>query len=233
MTEPAPSKPATPHYTFHPLAETFPLISAEELSALADDIAKNGMHERITLFDSKILDGRNRYLAAKSAGVTLSLADHFRQLARGVDPWDFVVSENIQRRHLTGEQRRDVIASLLKADPTKSDRAIAAIAKVDNKTVGKVRDGLVATEEIPQLETTTGQDGKKRKKAKRGGKAKGGGAAPHVVYNRKREELIDLLKETNGSFSQAQQWVDETKQRLDETLTDIGKELDAENAVAA
>ena len=211
MSEPSP-KP-TPDYAFHPLADTFPLIGDEELTALADDIRKNGMHERITLHEGKILDGRNRYLAAKQAGVALSLADHFRRLPAGVDAWDFVVSENIQRRHLTREQKQEVIASLLKADPSKSNRAIAATAKVSHHTVGEMRSELEATGQIAQLETTTGKDKKKRKVSKKKTRA---ADAPHVAYNRKREELIDLLKETHTSYAQAEEWVDNTKQRLDE-----------------
>ena len=45
---------------------------------------------------------------------------------------------NIQRRHLTAEQKRDLIAKLLRANPERSDRATAKIAKVDNKTVAVV-----------------------------------------------------------------------------------------------
>jgi hypothetical protein len=225
------SKPPAdpPEYTFHPLAETFPLISEDELSALAEDIRKNGMHEKITLFDGKILDGRNRYLALKQAGIKPTW-ENFRYLPKGVDPWDFVVSENIQRRHLTAEQKREVIASLLKADPTKSNRAIAATAKVDHQTVAAVRGGLETGGEIPHQKERVGKDGKKQSGSKK--KVKGG-KAPHVAYKTKQEELIDLLKETHSSYSQAEEWADNTKQRLDETLADIAKELDEENAAAA
>jgi hypothetical protein len=225
MSEPTP-KPATPEYAFHPLADTFPLISDEELSALGDDIRKNGLLEKITLHEGKILDGRNRYLAAKAAGVTLSLADHFRRLPAGADAWDFVVSENIQRRHLSAEARREVIAKLLRADPTKSDRAIAATARVDNKTVAAVRGDLETGEEIPHQKKRVGKDGKKQSGSKKGKSKPKAAAAPHVAYKPKQEELIDLLRETHTSYAQAEEWVDNTKQRLDETLADIGKELD-------
>ncbi|MFZ2078185.1 MAG: hypothetical protein WAV38_16320, partial [Xanthobacteraceae bacterium] len=60
-------------------------------------------------------------------------------------------------------------------DPTKSNRQIAATAKVDDKTVGAVREKLESTAEIPQLESTTGADGKTRKR--KGGKPKGQGTA--------------------------------------------------------
>jgi hypothetical protein len=217
---------------FHDLADTFPLISPEELKSLTEDIRKNGLHERITLFEGKILDGRNRYLAAKAAGITLTARDHFRTLPADLDPWDFVVSENIQRRHLTGEQKRDVIAALLTADPSKSDRAIAAVAKVDNKTVAKVRGDLETGEEIPHLGKRKGKDGKEQSGTKKKARKKSEAQA-HVVYKRKQEELIDLLKETHSSYSQAEEWADNTKQRLDETLAKIAEDLDEANAEAA
>ena len=60
-----------------------------------------------------------------------------------LDPYAWVVSANIRRRHLTGEQKRDIIAKLLKATPDKSNNAIAKTIGVDDKTVGKVRDEMV------------------------------------------------------------------------------------------
>jgi ParB-like chromosome segregation protein Spo0J len=227
MTEPP--KIDFDNLTFHPLAETFPLISGDELNALTEDIRKNGLLEKITIFEHKILDGRNRYLAAKAAGVKL-VPTHFRPLPDGAAAWDFVVSENIQRRHLTQDQKREVIAALLLVDPSKSDRAIAAVAKVDNKTVAAVRGGLVSGEEIPHPKQRVGKDGKKQSGTKKGKATK---AAPHVVYKRKQEELIDLLKETHTSYGQAEEWVDDTKQRLDQTLAGIAEELDQQNAIAA
>jgi hypothetical protein len=82
---------------------------------------------------------------------------------RGVpDPYAYVISANIHRRHLTSAQKVELIAALLKATPERSDRATAKIAKVSDKTVGAVRERLEATAEIPQLEKRTGADGKAR-----------------------------------------------------------------------
>jgi hypothetical protein len=78
------------------------------------------------------------------------------------DPYDYVISANIQRRHLTAEQRRELIASVLKAKPEQSNRQIAKQVKADDKTVAKVRTELEATAEIPQLKATVGKDGKAR-----------------------------------------------------------------------
>ncbi len=214
---------------FHPLAEMFPLIEGEELMELASDIKKQGLLEPIMMFEDKVLDGRNRVRALKALGDTHLPRNLFRELTCGQDPKAYVISENVRRRHLTAEQKREVIASLLKDDPTKSNRAIAGVAKVDHQTVGAVREGLVSGGEIPHPDQRVGKDGKKQKGSKRTNK-KPKEAAPHVAYKAKQEELIDLLRDTHTSYAQAEEWVDNTKQRLDETLSGIGEELDGQDA---
>src|SRR5262249_3730544 len=78
-----------------------------------------------------------------------------------------VRSLNLERRHVTNKEKRDLIAKLLKADPGKSNRQIAKLTKADDKTVASVRRKKEATAEIPQLEATVGADGKKRVAKKR------------------------------------------------------------------
>lgn len=79
------------------------------------------------------------------------------------DPYEVALSLNVHRRHLSADDKRDLIAKVLKAAPEKSNRAIAKQVKADDKTVGTVRRELEATAEIPQLEKTIGADGKARK----------------------------------------------------------------------
>jgi hypothetical protein len=147
---------------FHPLADIFPLMEGAELAALVSDITANGLIEPITVLDGMILDGRNRYHACIAAQVEPAFTPF-----SGDDPVAYVVSANLHRRHLTQEQKRDLIANLVKAQPEKSDRQIAKAAKCDHKTVGAARSALEATGEIPQLRETTGADGKSRKRTKR------------------------------------------------------------------
>jgi hypothetical protein len=162
----------------HPAAEMFPLMTAAELQELAADIAAHGLRERVELYndhelDVCLLDGRNRLDALELLGWKIFNNDEgypspqffSREHMLGVrqpDPWAYVVSRNFHRRHLSPEQRRDVIAKILKADPGRSNRQVATLAGVDHKTVAAVRAEGESTGEIPQLEKTKGKDGKDR-----------------------------------------------------------------------
>ena len=186
---PPPGMPDTPDapqswrdvIKIHPAADLFPLMSPEELRVLGDDIKANGMTSPIILWSkgaeqAVVLDGRNRLDAAETAGLDL-VSDGHLALSRGnirwsrldgkVHPYEYVVSANIHRRHLTAAQRGELIEALLKANPERSDRATAAIAKVDHKTVAAKREALEATGEIPQVEKRTGRDGKARRRSAR------------------------------------------------------------------
>jgi hypothetical protein len=101
---------------FHPLANIFPLMEGEEFRKLVDDISKNGLKQRIVLFEGKILDGRNRYLASREAGYTDpsffqrggSLVEEYN----GDNALQYVVSLNLHRRHLTDQQRAAIAAEV-------------------------------------------------------------------------------------------------------------------------
>src|SRR6516162_2430837 len=147
---------------FHPLASLFPLMEGEEFDALVADIKKNGQREPIVLYQGKILDGRNSNHACLAAGVGLNLSKHEDNSPYIGNPVAYVISKNIHRRHLTTEQKRELIAKLIKAQPEKSNRQIAAAAKVDHKTVGAARADLERRGEIPHVEGRTDTKGRKQ-----------------------------------------------------------------------
>lgn len=86
---------------FHEFAHLFPMMSLNQHKALVDDIKHNGLLTPLTRYEGKIIDGRNRWLACKEAGVHPRVTD----LPDGVDPLTFVVSANFSRRHLSESQR--------------------------------------------------------------------------------------------------------------------------------
>ena len=63
------------------------------------------------------------------AGEHFLACDKVIVLDKSVDPYGYVISVNLHRRHLTAEQKRELIAQLLKATPEKSDRQIAETVK--------------------------------------------------------------------------------------------------------
>ncbi len=44
-------------------------MSEEDIDEIVEDVRKNELLEPIILHEKKILDGRNRYLACKKAGI--------------------------------------------------------------------------------------------------------------------------------------------------------------------
>ena len=96
---------------FHPLANIFPLMSEAEISDLAEDIKKNGLAEPIFIYEGKILDGRNRYLACEKVNIKPDTINY-----NGKDPLGWVISLNLKRRHLSESQRGMIAAKIANMD---------------------------------------------------------------------------------------------------------------------
>jgi hypothetical protein len=73
-------------------------LEGDEFDALVKDIEDNGLREPITLYEDKILDGRNRYRAVVRAKLQYKLKEENFRTFTGSDPLGFVVSANIHRR---------------------------------------------------------------------------------------------------------------------------------------
>ena len=92
-------------YVVHPFAAEFPLLEGEAFDQLVADVKQHGLRDAIILSNdgTVLIDGRNRYRACEAAGVDAV----FRNLpARYTDLMiaDFIVSENVKRRHLDAGQ---------------------------------------------------------------------------------------------------------------------------------
>jgi ParB-like chromosome segregation protein Spo0J len=140
MTATMPTAPNY-EYEFHPLSTRFSLTEGEEYEALIHSIERQGLLSPITLYQGKILDGRNRYRAAKAARYKFTAKD-FVELPADCDPKEFVITANVNRRHLTTEQKKALVIQLMRERPDARDRQIAKLTGVDNKTVGNYRRGL-------------------------------------------------------------------------------------------
>lgn len=91
---------------YHPNSSIFSLLDGDEDAALVESIKKNGIRERIVIHQGMVLEGRNRYRAARklhlsTAAIPLRTFDPEKE----GDPIDFVWDENVNRRHLNETQR--------------------------------------------------------------------------------------------------------------------------------
>jgi hypothetical protein len=158
VAKPADPAPATSWRNIlpvHPAAELFPRMSPDELCELGEDMLENGVTSPIALWRAdpkaqlQMLDGINRLDAIElvtgcpvEVGPPSLMAGDFLAtdkvivLDKTTDPYAYVISANIHRRHLNTGQKRELIARVLKADPNKSDRQIAANVKASPTTVG-------------------------------------------------------------------------------------------------
>ena len=145
----------------------------------------------------KLLDGIRRLDAIEAVGFTISVNNigpdsdpHIRLWMRGlpndqmgwpievtevrgdqgVDPYDYVISANVHRRHLTIEQKDDLIAKVLKARPSKSNRQVAKMVGVSHPHVAAVRAELEKSGDVETVTTSIDTKGRKqpaRKPAKK------------------------------------------------------------------
>ena len=92
---------------FHAASTIFPMMNKEELAALEEDIRQNGLLEPIVIFNGEVLDGRNRITVCNKLGITPKTTEFHRN---GVSEYEFVLSRNLHRRHLTQGQLATIAA---------------------------------------------------------------------------------------------------------------------------
>lgn len=99
---------------WHDYANLFPMLDAAGQDALRADVQEYGVREPVILFAGRILDGRNRYMAARDLGQDFPVADFEGTDAEALS---YVLSTNLHRRHLTESQRAAVAAKLANMKP--------------------------------------------------------------------------------------------------------------------
>ena len=205
----------------HPAADLFPLMSPDELKVLGEDIKKNGLRTPIVLTTvtsgyrddgrDHLLDGRNRLDAMERVGFVLvkkGKLDHHLGWEDDVtllpprpcsvpenEAYMAAVSLNIHRRHLTSEQKRDLIAKLIKATPNKSSRQIAKMVGASTTTATKVREGLVEKGDVSKMDTSI-VDTKGRKQAAKKKRQTEDGFARQIAANAAKKSAMQPEQRT-------------------------------------
>ena len=95
----------------HSAAKLLPPMTDEEYRGLVADIKRTGQREPIVLFKGRVLDGVHRLRACRELGLTPE------RITRDdiADPVAYVLSRNLQRRHLTPSQRAMLAVKTLPA----------------------------------------------------------------------------------------------------------------------
>ena len=121
-------------FTVHPAAHVFPHMGGDVFEKFVDDVRLHGVRHPVQVAGDVIIDGRTRMRAALKAGKDLV----FEELGANVDPYAFVISQNMQRRHMTPTQCA-VVA-----------RTLAAVARIQAGHQAKL---------VPKDEPGAGSDG--------------------------------------------------------------------------
>jgi hypothetical protein len=123
-----------PAYEQHHLGRLLPPLVEQDFTRLRQDIAANGLLEEIVLYQGKILDGWSRYRACHYARVE----PRFREFT-GDNPVAYVLSKNVQRRHLHPVQLLKILEA---ARPALEAEAVA------RKRVGVRQPAATAGEDL-------------------------------------------------------------------------------------
>jgi ParB-like chromosome segregation protein Spo0J len=125
-------------FPVHPTALLFPLLEGEAFEELKESIRDHGQLEPIfTTTPSvefpkgQLLDGRNRLLACIQLGTEPTINRRPR-LKEGISDDEFVLAQNLFRRHLTDEQRTMIAARAMRLKE-------AAAAQERKRSGGKQR----------------------------------------------------------------------------------------------
>jgi hypothetical protein len=156
-------------YTQHPLSAAFPSMPAEDFQSLKDSIETNGVLNPITLFEGQVIDGWHRYTAANEVGQNCPT----QELESWIDPKDYVLAQNKNRRHITVAQLATATAavygwysvgdnqhkggSVVPTEAPKSSKELAAIAGVSTASIEKAK--TVQTKAAPEVQQAV-KDGK-------------------------------------------------------------------------
>jgi hypothetical protein len=174
----------------HPAANLIPPLTDAEFKDLCADIEKNGLQVPVVLFvesngDESLLDGRHRLDAMQllsdeskdqSTRLVVSRRPDLRlyfernntvgavpvRRVRNVDPYAYVISANLHRRHLTPEKRQNLIIEIIAKNPEKSDRQHGNELGVDHKVISRARAKGEDVGRVPHVEKRTDTKGRQQ-----------------------------------------------------------------------
>jgi ParB-like chromosome segregation protein Spo0J len=139
------------NYQQHPLSAAFPPMTPEEFQSLKDSVNENGVLNPITIYEGMVLDGWHRYQAALELGMECPEAE----LDDWIDPKEFVLAQNKNRRHITASQLAMATTAVYEWYPShrpnkgagpahlsKTSEELAEIAGTSKRTINQAKSVL-------------------------------------------------------------------------------------------
>ena len=123
----------------HPLGKLFTGIVGSSYRSLKADIAEQGMTDAIVLYEGKILDGKVRHQICRELiqGNSFTGDIAVQTLPAGVAPLRYLISRNLQRRHLNESQRAIIGVRILtgagKDFKGRSDEHVAELFNISQR----------------------------------------------------------------------------------------------------
>jgi len=170
-------------------------ISEQDRARLTNDIEEAGeVRDPLKGYigeDGKvyIFAGMNRMVIARKLKLKKVPVDIYSGTREEIR--ELSVKDNLNRRHLSREQKIKLIDYFLKADPERSNRAIGRVAGADHKTVSRRRKELENIGRIPETETVKDPRGRKHPVKK------GPGEIPQV--GKGKDDIQDVKENGQGT----------------------------------
>jgi ribosomal protein S14 len=146
------------------------------------------------------------------------------------DPYAFIASANIHRRHLTAEQRQDLLIKLIARAPEKSDRQIGEEIGVDHKTIARARTKGEDVGRIPHVSTRTDTKGRqqpaKRAPTSRAKPANKPKNAPAHNNSKARDAIVDEDERRDARKDAEIEELRNAKRRLEIENTGLRSEIE-------
>lgn len=146
---------------WHPFALRFPLIVGEEWEAFKASIRKTRGNKVAVIYrvlpdgTKQGIDGRNRERACEELCLKCRMEE---EIIDDDDVRDFILANNVHRRHMTAELRRDIVAEL--RSEGQSTREIAGKVGVSHPTVLNDLKEISGGKGLPPDGKVVGRDGK-------------------------------------------------------------------------
>lgn len=141
--------------------QTMPALADDDRDALERSIRTYGIQVPIIVDENgDVIDGHHRKAIALYLGIECPTIHEIGKTE--AEKVALSISLNVDRRQLTREQKKELIARSLKAQPELSDRQHGERTGAAHTTVGRVRDELESTGALHQSETRVSADGRER-----------------------------------------------------------------------